>query len=141
MLRCYDALITASSALRTAYREQLAGQSPDVRGAEAAHKASVQRATQAARALIEWDGGKASAAVMQSVRETLDILPGRERPGRLTRPLERTGFEALEGFTFAAKPRPVPTRLEPRTGPAKPHLTEAEKRASEAAERARAPGT
>lgn len=134
----YDELIAASSALRAAYRDQLAGQSPDVRGAEAAHQAAVKRATQSARMLVEADGGKMSAAVMDSVRETLDILPSPEPPGRLTRPLKRTGFEALEGFTIAARPRPVPTRLEPKaSGSAKPRSTESEKQAREAAERER----
>ena len=110
----YDELIEASQQLRAAYRDQLAGKSPDVRGAEDSARAAVKRATQTARAIIEADGSKASDAVMEAVRETLDILPSADPPGRLTRPLKRTGFEALEGFTIAAKPRPVPTRLEPK---------------------------
>lgn len=134
----YDELIEASSALRAAYREQLAGPAPDVRGAEATHKAAVKRATQSARALVEAGGGKASDAVMDSVRETLDLLPSRDPPGRLTRPLKRTGFEALEGFTIAVRPRPVPTRLEPKPpGLAKPKPTESEKQAKQVAERER----
>ena len=134
----YDELIEASQHLRAAYREQLAGKSPDVRGAEASHGAAVKRATQTARAIVEADGSKASDAVLQAVRETLDILPSIDPPGRLTRPLKRTGFEALEGFTIAAKPRPVPTRLEPKTpGTTKPKPTDSEKRANEAAERER----
>jgi hypothetical protein len=134
----YDELIEASSALRAAYRDQLAGNSSDVRGAEAAHQAAVKRATQTARALIEGDGSKASDAVMEAVRETLDILPGSEPPGRLTKPLKRTGFEALEGFTISARPRPAPTTLEPRAsaGP-KPRPTDAEKRVNEVAARER----
>lgn len=134
----YDELIEASQQLRTAYREQLAGQSPDVRTAETTHKAAVKRATQTARSLVESDGSKASAAVMDAVRETLDILPSADPPGRLTRPLKRTGFEALEGFTISAKPRPAPTRLQPKApGPAKPKPTDTEKRANEAALRER----
>lgn len=134
----YDELIEASQQLRTAYRQQLAGESPDVRAAEATHKAAVRRATQTARVIVEADGSKASDGVMQAVRETLDILPSADRPGRLTRPLKRTGFEALEGFTISAKPRPAPTRLEPKaSGPAKPKPTETEKRANEAAQRER----
>ena len=134
----YDELIEASQQLRAAYRDQLAGKSPDVRAAEASHQATVKRATQTARAMVEADGSKASDAVMQAVRETLDILPSADPPGRLTRSLKRTGFEALEGFTIAAKPRPAPTRLEPRpSGPAKVKPTESEKRANEAAERER----
>ncbi|MSO62692.1 MAG: hypothetical protein EXQ50_11485 [Acidobacteria bacterium] len=134
----YDELIEASQQLRAAYREQLAGKSPDVRGAEATHKAAVRRATQTAGAMVEADGSKASDGVMAAVRETLDILPTTDPPGRLTKPLRRTGFEALEGFIIAAKPRPEPTRLEPRhPGAAKPKPTETEKRASEAAPRDR----
>jgi len=134
----YDELIEASQQLRAAYREQLAGKSPDVRGAEAAQKAAVRRATQTARAMVEADGSKASDGVMVAVRETLDILPSADPPGRLTRPLKRTGFEALAGFVIAAKPRSEPTRLEPRhTASAKPKPTNTEKRASEAAQRDR----
>ena len=136
--RIYDELIEASQHLRAAYREQLAGKSPDVLGAEATHKAAVKRATQTARAMVEAGGRKASDGVMDAVRETLDILPSVDRPGRLTKPLKRTGFEALDGFVIAAKPRPGPTRLEPRhAGAAKPKPTETEKRASEAAQRDR----
>ena len=134
----YDELIEASQQLRAAYREQLAGKSPDVRGAEATHKAAVKRATQTGRAMIEADGSKASEGVMVAVRETLDILPSADPPGRLTRPLKRTGFEALAGFIITAKPRPAPTKLEPRaSGSAKPKPTDTEKQASEAAQRDR----
>jgi len=134
----YDELIEASQQLRAAYREQLSGKSSDVRGAEATHKAAVKRATQSARAIVEAGGTKASAGVMEAVRETLDILPSADPPGRLTKPLKRTGFEALEGFTISAKPRPAPTRLEPKaSGPAKPKPTDTEKRASQAAQRDR----
>lgn len=133
----YDELIEASQELRAAYRDQLAGKSPDVRAAEATHKAAVKRATQMARTFLEAGGGKASDAVMEAARETLDILPGPEQPGRLTKPLKRTGFEALEGFTIAARPKVEPTRLEPKTGPSKPKPTDADKRASEAAQRER----
>lgn len=133
----YDELVEAAQELRVAYRDQLAGKSPDVRAAEATHKAAVKRATQIARALLEADGSKASDAVMEAARETLDILPGPEQPGRLTKPLKRTGFEALEGFTIAARPNAEPTKLEPRSGPPKPKPTDADKRASEAAQRER----
>lgn len=133
----YDELIEASQQLRAAYREQLAGKSPDVHGAEATHKAAVKRAAQTARGIVEGGGSKASDAVMESVRETLDILPSSDPPGRLTRPLKRTGFEALEGFTISAKPRPAPTRLEPKMTAPKVQQTPQEKRANEAAERDR----
>ena len=134
----YDELIEASQQLRAAYREQLAGTSPDVRGAEATHRAAVKRATQRARAIIEAEGSTASDGVMVAVRETLDILPSAVPPGRLTKPLKRTGFEALEGFIITAKPRPAPTRFEPRVAEsARSKPTDTEKRAREAAQRDR----
>lgn len=134
----YDELVEASQQLRTAYRDQLAGKSPDVRAAEANHRAAVKRATQTARELGEADGSTASDAVMGAVRETLDILPGADPPGRLTRPLKRTGFEALQGVTISARPRPAPARLEPKPpAPANPRPTETEKRANKAADRER----
>lgn len=134
----YDELIEASQQLRGAYRDQLAGKSQDVRGAETTHKAAVKRATQIARAIVEADGSKASDAVMDAVRETLDILPSADPPGRLTKPLKRTGFEALEGFTIAAKPRPAPAKFEPRAaGTARPKPTDSEQRAIEAEQRER----
>lgn len=134
----FDELIEASQLLRAAYRDQLGGKPADVRGAEDNHRATVKRATQTARGMIEAGGSQASDAVMAAVRETLDILPSAEPAGRLTRPLRRTGFEALEGFTIAAKPRPVPARLEPKApGAPKPKPTELEKRANAAAERER----
>jgi hypothetical protein len=133
----YDELIEASQQLRAAYREQLAGKSPDVRAAEAEHRAAVKRATQTARGIVEADGSKASDQVMEAVRETLDILPSGDPPGRLTKPLKRTGFEALEGFTISAKPRPAPTKFEARRTTPRPAVTPQEKRANEAAERDR----
>ena len=134
----YDELIEKSQQLRAAYRDQLAGKSADVSGAEANHRAAVRRATQSARALAEAGGGTPSDAVIDAVRETLDILPGSEPLGRLTKPLKRTGFEALAGFTFSAPPRPAPTKLEPRApaGP-RPRATGSEQRVNAAAARDR----
>jgi hypothetical protein len=45
---------------------------------------------------------------MTPITETLDALPTTDPPGRLTKPLRRTGFEALQGVVIAAKPfKPV----------------------------------
>jgi hypothetical protein len=137
--KTYDELIAASERLRTAYRQQLAGKPADVRGLEAAHRDAVRKATQAAREILDATGDKASEAVMAAVRETLDILPSSDPPGRLTKSLKRTGFEALEGFTISAKPKqekpkPQPARTQP---PARTELTDKQRRANEGAERER----
>ena len=133
----YDSLIAASEKLRAAYRQQLAGKSSDVKGAETAHRELVKKATQAAREILE-AAGNASGPVMESIRETLDTLPGADRPGRLTKPLKRTGFEALQGFTVSARPKPIKAKPQPATKePPASGLTAKERKANEAEERER----
>lgn len=135
--KLYDSLIAASEQLRAAYRLQLAGKSSDVKSAETTHRDLVKKATQAAREILE-AAGNASAPVMEAIRETLDTLPGADRPGRLTKPLKRTGFEALQGFTVSASPRPIKTKPQPaKKEPAASELTAKERKASEAEERER----
>ena len=143
--KLYDSLIAASEKLRAAYRLQLAGKAADVKAAETAHRELVKKATQAAREILE-AAGNASAPVMEAIRETLDTLPGGDRPGRLTKPLKRTGFEALQGFTVSATPKPIKAGSAGSSGsPGSPGssgsagsaLTAKERKASEAEERER----
>ena len=135
--KLYDSLIAAAEKLRAAYRQQLAGKSSDVKGAETVHRELVKKTTQAAREILEAEGN-ASAPVMEAIRETLDTLPGPDRPGRLTRPIKRTGFEALQGFTVSASPRPIKTKPQlPKNEPAAHGPTPKARQASEAEERER----
>ena len=135
--KLYDSLITASEKLRAAYRQQLAGKTSDVKGAETVHRELVKKATQAAREILE-AAANASAPVMEAIRGTLDTLPGAERPGRLTRPIQRTGFEALQGFTVSASPRPIKTKPQPaKKAPAASERTAKVRKAGEAEERER----
>ena len=135
--RLYDNLVAASEKLRAAYRLQLAGKTADVKGAETTHRELVKKATQAAREILE-AGGNASGPVMEAIRETLDTLPGADPPGRLTKPLKRTGFEALHGFTVSASPRPIKTKPQPAKKEPPPSAPGAkERKASEAEERER----
>ena len=65
--------------------------------------------------MLEAAGNSASDAVMTPVTETLDALPTTDPPGRLTKPLRRTGFEALQGVTIAARPsKPVHRSRKPK---------------------------
>lgn len=135
--KLYDSLIAASEKLRAAYRQQLAGKSSDVKGAETAHRELVKKSTQTARAILE-AAGNASGPVMEAIRETLDTMPGADRPGRLTRPLKRTGFEALQGFTVSASPKPIKLTPQPaKQEPPARELSAKERKASEAEERER----
>ena len=130
--KTYDDVIKAAERLRTAHRQMLAGKSSDLREVETTHRDAVRKATQTARQLLEAGGAKASPAVMTAVSETLDALPSDDPPGRLTRPLKRMGFEALEGFSISAKARPEKPKP-PAAKKAVEPTTKAEQRAAESA--------
>jgi hypothetical protein len=84
-----------------------------VHAAEVFHTEAMRKAKDAIRKILEAAGNNASEAVMTPINETLDALPTADPPGRLTRPLRRTGFEALQGVTIAARPsKPVAPRRE-----------------------------
>jgi hypothetical protein len=112
--KLYDDLIKTSTQVRTAYKQMLAGKNADVRAAETFHAESMRKAKDAIRRILEEAGSTASDAVMTPVTETLDALPTTDEPGRLTRPLRRTGFEALQGVTITAKARPVAPKADPK---------------------------
>ena len=106
--KLYDEVIKTSGQVRTAHKQKLAGKSADVRAAEVFHGEAMRKAKDAIRSILESAGNSAVDGVMTPITETLDALPTTDPPGRLTRPLRRTGFEALQGVTIAAKPsRPV----------------------------------
>ena len=123
-------MIKTSGQVRTAYKQMLAGKSADVRAAEVFHTEAMRKAKDAIRAILESAGNSSADAVMTPVTETLDALPTTDPPGRLTKPLRRTGFEALQGVTIAAKPSTPVTKPEPKK-PA-PDETERERKKREA---------
>ena len=102
--KLYDEVIKTSTQVRTAYKAMLAGKSADVKAAEVFHAEAMRKAKDAIRRMLEAAGNSSSDAVMTPITETLDALPTTDQPGRLTKPLRRTGFEALQGVTIAAKP-------------------------------------
>ena len=112
--KLYDEVIETSGQVRTAYKQMLAGKSADVRAAEVFHNEAMRKAKDAIRAILESAGSSAADAVMTPVTETLDALPTTDPPGRLARPLRRTGFEALQGVTIAAKPSKPVAKAEPK---------------------------
>jgi valyl-tRNA synthetase len=118
--KLYDEVIKTSGQVRTAYKQMLAGKSADVKAAETFHAEAMRKAKDAIRRMLEAAGNNASDAVMTPVTETLDALPTTDPPGRLTKPLRRTGFEALQGVTIAARPaappKPKPEVAKPAAG-------------------------
>lgn len=111
--KLYDEVIKTSGQVRTAHQQMLAGKAADVKAAEVFHAEAMRKAKDSIRKIIEAAGNQASDAVMTPVTEMLDALPTTATPGRFIKPFRRTGFEALQGVTIAA--RPVD-----RGGPAKP---------------------
>jgi hypothetical protein len=112
--KIYDELIKTSGQVRAAHQQLLAGKSADVRAPEAFHGEAMRKSKDAIRAILEAAGHSASDGVMTPITETLDALPTMDPPGRLTKPLRRTGFEALQGVTIAARPaKPVAPKIEP----------------------------
>jgi hypothetical protein len=95
--KLYDEVVKTSTQVRTAYKQMLAGKPADVKAAEVFHGEAMRKAKDAIRRILEAAGNNASDAMMTPVTETLDALPTTDPPGRLTKPLRRTGFEALQG--------------------------------------------
>lgn len=116
--KLYDEVIKTSGQLRTAHKQLLAGKAADVRAAEVFHKEALRKAKDAIRRMLEEAGHKGADAVMMPITETLDALPTADPEGRLTKPLRRTGFEALQGVTIAARPKAAPPTIEPKKAPA-----------------------
>ena len=125
----YEAVIKAAEKMRAAYKQMLAGKHTDVRDAEDVHQDALREAKQAARRILDQGGHPNPDAVMMPVAETLDALPGEERPGRLTKPLRRMGFNVLEGLPISAK-----------AGPARPAPAKPKEPAKDLSARARRPG-
>jgi hypothetical protein len=100
--KTFDKLIDAANKLRAAHSQMLSGKRADVTAAEAAHRDAVKTASAEVREILSQAGDPATAATMMAVSDTLQALPGPERPGRLVRPLKPRGFEALAGLVPGA---------------------------------------
>ena len=112
--KLYDEVIKTSTQVRTAHRQMLSGKPSDVKAAETFHAEAMRKAKDAIRRMLEAAGNSAADAVMTPVTETLDALPTTDTPGRLTKPLRRTGFEALQGVTITARPPAAVQKTEPK---------------------------
>ncbi len=100
--KVFDKLIDAANKLRAAHSQMLSGKRADVTPAETAHRDAVKAASAEVREILSQAGDPATAATMMAVSDTLQALPGPERPGRLVRPLKPRGFEALAGLVPGA---------------------------------------
>jgi hypothetical protein len=96
----FDRLTKAAERLRSEHRKMLAGKSTDLRDVEGTHRGVVREAVDTIRGLLTEADQALSPATLGAVQETLEALPSEEFAGRLTRPLEPLGFEALSGVTI-----------------------------------------
>lgn len=100
----WDALVAAADNARAVNRAVLAGKSGDVRSANQVHEEAVESAFKATLVLLSASGHPVTDPTRQAISMTLRALPGSEPPGRLTKPLQPGGFDALAGLTVTARP-------------------------------------
>jgi hypothetical protein len=102
----YDKLIKSGERLRAAQIASLEGRrGADVREAGDTHRAALADAVKAAERIAAAAGANPPADALMRTFETLSLASeSPEPPGRLTKPLQPSGFEALAGVTPAARP-------------------------------------
>jgi hypothetical protein len=106
--RTWDKLVKAGEQLRKTQVAALEGRKADVRAATDAHRQAVTDAVQKAERIAAADGLHPPAESLMRTFEALSLRPdGAEPPGRLTKPLLPSGFEALAGIKVAAKAPPA----------------------------------
>jgi hypothetical protein len=145
----YDKLIKSGERLRAAQIASLEGRrGANVREAGDAHRSALAGAVKAAERIAAAAGANPPADALMRTFETLSLASEPpEPPGRLTKPLQPSGFEALAGVTPVARPaaagaaRPfqgresgAPERAAPQ--PSDKKRTEADRRKERAAEEA-----
>ena len=100
----YDRLMTSGDELRRAQVAALEGRRADVRAAADAHRQATAAAAQKAGELAARDGLHPAPDVLQRTLEALSLAERTgDAPGRLTKPSQPAGFEALAGVKIAAK--------------------------------------
>jgi hypothetical protein len=105
----YDKVIKSGERLRTAQIASLEGRrGADLREAGDVHRRAVADAVKEAERIAAAAGASPAADALMRTFETLSLASGSpEAPGRLTKPLQPAGFEALAGVTPKAVPAPL----------------------------------
>jgi len=139
----YDRLAAGGEKLRDAQIAALKGKNSDVRRATEAHRKSMADAIAEAMRLASAAGAHPGADELMKTLEAVSLARElSEPPGRLTRPLQPAGFEALAGVpvkAVKAAPRAAP---EPRAKPElRPTHEQEDRRKKEADERRRKKAT
>jgi hypothetical protein len=107
--RAWDQLVKTGEQLRKAQVAALEGRKADIRAATEAHRQAVADAVQKAERIAAADDVHPAADALMRTFEAISLRPDAAEPGRLTKPLQPSGFEALAGIKVVAKaPPPVP---------------------------------
>jgi hypothetical protein len=132
----FDRLRKSGERLRAAQIAALKGRSTDLRGATDTHRKAIAEATTQAMRLAEAAGLHPGADELTRTLEALSLAPEPpDAPGRLTRPLQPAGFEALSGVTAAAAPAKTKTAFRAAEGAAARKEEDARREAKEAKRR------
>jgi hypothetical protein len=103
----FDAVMTSGARLRKAQVAALEGRKADVRTATEEHRRAVADAAREAARLAAAAGSQPSPDQVMRTFEALSLAAEPpDTPGRLTRPLQPSGFEALGGLRVKAAPAP-----------------------------------
>jgi hypothetical protein len=99
----FDAVMKTGERVRVAQVAALEGRKADVRGASEEHRRAVADAVREAVRLADATSSKPSPEMLMRTFEALSLTPeSAKTPGRLTRPLQPSGFEALGGLKLKA---------------------------------------
>ena len=124
----YDRLLKTGAALRSAQIAALGGRRADVRGATDAHRKAVAAAVAEALRLSAASAAQPNADALTQTFEVLSLAVTQAEPaGRLIKPLQPAGFEALAGVTVKV---PAHVRPEPEAATEKTEKTPSAAKAS-----------
>lgn len=128
----YDRLLKTGRALREAQVAALGGRKADLRAADEAHRKAIAEAVQQAERFGSVEGSRPASDALMRTFEAVSLATGANVPhGRLTKPLQPAGFEALAGITLSPK---IVKQVEAKQVTAKDRRhAEAEARKAEAA--------
>ena len=118
----YDSVRTSGEQLRRAQIAALNGRAADVRRTAEAHRKAIANAVAVASRLAADAGAHPSADALARTFEAVSLAPSLPEPhGRLRRPLQPAGFEALTGVAVRPATRAHPVGPVPLVPPASPN--------------------
>lgn len=130
----YDRLLASGRALREAQVAALGGRKADLRAADEAHRNAIGEAVKEAERIAGAHGARPAADALMRTFEAVSLAPEPAEPhGRLTKPHQPAGFEALAGVRLSPQ---VVKKVEAKQETARDRRqAEAQARQAEAARR------